>query len=208
MHALHERATTRLSHGLFSDGLVEHLQQLRFVEDEFLPRHAGHFVVRREFDCIDGACFFAHAAINAAQFVDVELLGILFAIFPRALRRHDVNAIRRTRRRAHHACDATHATVFVLIESMHAAEIVAELPAIFDGSVIALLLRILQHPHVLANGTIASEVLKRMPHRRSETLEDVRDEQTFHPCERGGGDINQFVVANSHGVRDGRVSHG
>ena len=161
--------------------------------------------MRRQLNRIHRARLFAHAAEDAAQFIDIELHGILFAILPRTLCSHDVNAIRGARSGAHHARNTTHAAVLVLIQPMHAAEVVAELAAIFHRAIVALLLGILDHPDVLSNRAVASKVLKRMTHRCPETLEDVRNEQALRPGERGGRDINHFIVANSHWLRDGRV---
>gem|GEM_PF-5920791 len=166
-----------MSHRLFADGLVVHLQQLRLVEDEFLARQTSHFVVRCEFDRVARASFFAHAAVNTTQFIDIELLRILLAIVPRAFVGDDVNALCWARRRAHEARDAAHATVFVFVEPMDAAEVRAILTTFFDRTVIALHLWILQHPDVLLVRATAADVLEAVTQGGAETLEDRGQEQ-------------------------------
>ena len=64
-------------------GLVVNTQQFFLVEDHFLAALARQIVEARQFDGIDRAGFFAHAAIDTAKFVDCEGLGIFFAVGPR-----------------------------------------------------------------------------------------------------------------------------
>ena len=70
------------SHRLFDDRLIVHFQQFGFVENHLLTRQADDVVDVGQLNCIDRACFFAHAAVDAAQFVDVELCRIFFAVGP------------------------------------------------------------------------------------------------------------------------------
>ena len=83
MNAADHMRITRVSHGLFFDGLVVDLEEFGFVEDEFLSRHAGDFVERRQLNGITRTRFFAHAAVDAAKLIDIELLGIFFPVVPR-----------------------------------------------------------------------------------------------------------------------------
>ena len=189
-----------LSHGLFADGLVVDLQQLRLVEDEFLAREASHFVVRREFDRVAGASLFAHAAVDAAQFVDIKLLRVLLAIVPRTFVGDDVNALRGARRRAHETRDTAHATVFILIEAVHAAEVGSVLAALLDGAIVTLHLWVLQHPDVLLVRAATADVLEAVAQGRAEPLEDGGEEQCFAAGEAGWGHIDDFFVADRHGA--------
>ena len=88
---------------------------------------------------------------------------------------------------------------------MHAAEVLAELPAFFYRSIIALLLGILHHPDVLLRGATATNVLKAMAQCCAKSLEDRGKEQTLAAGEAGWCDINDFVVADRHKERDGTV---
>ena len=188
------------SHGLFADGLVVDLQQLRLVEDEFLARKASHFVVRREFDRVAGASLFAHAAIDAAQFVDIKLLRVLLAIVPWTFVGDDVNALCGARRRAHKARNAAHATVFILVEAVNAAEVRAILATLFNRAIVALHLWVLQDPDVLLVRATTADVLEAVTQRRAKPLKDRGEEQCFAAGEAGWGHIDDFFVADRHGA--------
>ena len=189
-----------LSHRLFADGLVVDLQQLRLVEDEFLAREASHFVVRREFDRVAGASLFAHAAIDAAQFVDIKLLRVLLAIVPWTFVGDDVNALCGARRRAHKARNAAHATVFILVEAVNAAEVRAILATLFNRAIVALHLWVLQDPDVLLVRATTADVLEAVTQRRAKPLKDRGEEQCFAAGEAGWGHIDDFFVADRHGA--------
>ena len=189
------------SHRLFADGLVVDLEKLGLVEDEFLPREAGDLVVRRQLDRVAGARLFAHAAVDAAQLVDVELLGVLLAIVPGALLGDDVDAVRRARGRAHEARHAADAAVVVLVQAMHAAEVVAELAALLDGAVVALLLGVLDHPEGVLVLAVATHVLERVPEGRAEASEDLGEEQPLGGVEPLRGHVDDVVVVDRHGTR-------
>src|SRR5688500_861225 len=109
------------SHRFFLDRLIVNPQQLFLVEDHLLPRQPNDIVDVGEFDRVDGARFFAHAAVDAAQLVDVELGRVFLAVVPRRFVRLDVDAARRTGGRAHEAGDALDAALLVLVQPVHAA---------------------------------------------------------------------------------------
>src|SRR5690606_40002538 len=63
-------------------GLIVDLEQLLPVEYQFFAAKTCQIVDGSEFDGVDRAGLFTHSAINAAKFVDLELCGILVAVFP------------------------------------------------------------------------------------------------------------------------------
>ncbi len=78
-----------------------------FHEVFLVPRLTGglaHFVDIAELDRVFWAGLFTHAAKAAAQGVDLELDGVLLLVIP--FTGLDVDAFRRTNRRAQHACRA------------------------------------------------------------------------------------------------------
>jgi len=160
--------------------------------------------VRSQFDRINRARLFAHSAVNAPQFINIKLLGIFFAIWPWTFLRDDVDAVRRAGRRAHHARDAAHATVLVLVQSMNAAKCRTKLAALFDGSVIAFLLGILHNPEILFVGAVAPKVLDEMSHGRAKSFNDAGHKEALAQCQRLGSDINNFIITNWHGAEDSR----
>ena len=163
--------------------------------------------MRCQFNGIARARLFAHAAVDAAQFVDIELLWIFLAVIPRTLFRDDMDAIGRTRRRAHHARHASHAPILVLVESMHPTKSSAVLSTLFDRTIVTLLFRVLQNPNVLLIGAIAPKVLECMAHRRAKSLDNVHDEKPLGRVQSARGHIHNIIVANRHSSK-GRNSRG
>ena len=81
------------SHRLLVDGAVEDLQQLGLIEDHLLAGHAGDLVVRRQLNRVAWARFLAHAAVDAAQLVDIKLLGVFLAVLPRRFLGENVTTV-------------------------------------------------------------------------------------------------------------------
>ena len=102
-------------------GAVVHLEEFFLVEGQLCAGLANVVVNRRQFDGIDGAGEFAHTAINASEFVDLEADGIFFAIGPGRGAADDGDALGGTGRLAHRAGDAGDASLVVLVEPMQAA---------------------------------------------------------------------------------------
>jgi len=102
------------------------------LEQLFFAIHQGIDVVRGEFESMavrDGvgrAGLHAIAAENTARVVDVVNAGVTFAggntIRIRIFRGFDVNAIRRTRRRAQEAANAFFQAAFVAMQDVNAAD--------------------------------------------------------------------------------------
>ena len=121
----------------------------------------------RQFDGVDGAGFLAHAAVDAAEFVDVEFLGVFLAIGPGGLGGFDVDAAGGAGGGAHEAGDAFDAAFLVLVQAMHAAIGAEEHAALFDGQILTAFLGVLDHEvlaaqhgqHVLHGGAEADEGL-------------------------------------------------
>ena len=155
--------------------------------------------MRRKFNGVHWARFLAHAAVNAAQLVNVELLWIFLAVIPRTFIGHNVNAIRGARRGAHKARNASHAAIFIFIQPMHAAEIGTELSAFLNRAIVALLLWILHHPNIFLGGTVAAKVFKRMAHGGAESLEHRHNKKILGAVEFALSHINNLVVWNCHG---------
>ena len=101
--------------------LVEDAQQLLLVEHHLLAAQAGQVVQRRQLDGVHRAGLLAHAAVDAAQLVDDERLGVLLAVRPRRRGGHDVDAVGRAGGRAHVAGHALDAALLVAVEPMDAA---------------------------------------------------------------------------------------
>src|SRR5207245_4894170 len=124
---------------------------------------ADAVVLLGQLDRVDGAGFFAHAAVDAAQLIDVELRGVFLPVGPRALGRLDVDAARRAGGGAHEAGDALDSPFLVLVQAVDAAVGAQEHAALFDGDVLAALLGILDDAilpaehleHVLRRGSQA-----------------------------------------------------
>jgi hypothetical protein len=157
--------------------------------------------VRGQFDRINWARFFAHAAINAAQFIDIKLLGIFFAVFPRAFFGHDVNAICGASRRAHETCNASNATIFIFIQTVNTAEGRPKLSAFFDWSIVAFLFWILHDPQVLFIRSITPDIFDKMSQSCAETLDDAGNEETLAQSERLRSDIDNLIVWDRHSGR-------
>src|SRR5690606_1416793 len=104
-------------------GQVIDAQELFLVEHHLLTRQADHVVLRGQFDGIDRAGLLAHAAEDAPQLIDLELLGVLLAVVPGALRRFDVDAPGRADRRAHHARDALDPSLLIPVQPVNAPEV-------------------------------------------------------------------------------------
>ena len=121
-----------------------HAQQLFLVEDHLLACQADHVVFESEFDGIHRAGFLAHATVNAAEFIDIELGRVFFAIRPRRRFAHDMNAMRRASRRTHITRHALHPPLLVAVQAMHPAISLRGHAAVKDGFVFAALFRILQ----------------------------------------------------------------
>src|SRR5687768_11006908 len=79
------RITHYLSHRLRLLRLVEDAEQLGLVEDHLLAGHADDVVDARQLDRVHRAGLLAHAAVDAAQLVDVELGRVLLAVGPGGL---------------------------------------------------------------------------------------------------------------------------
>src|SRR5690606_28716403 len=84
------------------------------------------------------------AAVDAAQFVDVELDRVLLAIVPRRFARFDVNAVGWADGRAHEAGDTLDPAVLVAIEPMHTAIVRLVETAFLARLILATLFRVLQ----------------------------------------------------------------
>lgn len=189
----------RSSHRLAVNRQVIHLKEFRLVEDEFLTTHASDVVDRCQFDGIARACFFAHAAVDAAELIDVELLWILFAIRPRALFGLDVNAVRWARSLAHEACHTADASVFILVQAMNASEVRLVNAAVLDIAMLAALLWVLEYPQRVLVGTIAAHVLEGVAQGGAQALEHVHHIEALGAVELLGSDVENFVVADGHG---------
>src|SRR5262249_25046553 len=62
--------------------LVEHTEQLLLVEHHLLAAQPGEVEQRGQLDGVHRAGLLAHAAVDAAQLVDDERLGVLLAVAP------------------------------------------------------------------------------------------------------------------------------
>ena len=117
----------------------------------------------RQLDGIDGAGLLAHAAIDAPEFIDVELGGVFFAIGPGTFGGLDVDAVGRAGRGTHETGDAFDPAFVVLVEAMNAAICFEEHSSLFDGQVFAFFFRILNHAILAANHDV-----EHVAHRRSQ----------------------------------------
>jgi hypothetical protein len=170
------------------------MQELLLVEDHLLPACADNVVLRRQLDRIHRAGFFAHAAVNAAKLIDLELRRVLFAVVPGRFRRLDVDALGRTDRRAHHARHALHAARFVAVQTVHAAEVAGVLAAVFELEVLAADFRILHHAACPALPPRSEQVTQ----RRAKTLDDVREVHGLRRIHRLGIEIDDVFRADRH----------
>ena len=193
------RAIKKQSHGLIFNGLVVDLEEFLLVEDHLLSGQSGDLVSRRQFDGVDRAGFFAHAAVDASKFVDVELLRIFLAVVPGAFLGNDVDAIGRAGGRAHEARDATDPAVVILIQSMDAPEVIAELSAFFDGSLIPLFFGILDDPDGVLVLPVAADVLEGVPERGAQSAEDLRQIEPLGGGELLRGHVDDVIFAVLHG---------
>jgi len=110
-------------HRFLIDGHVIDGEEFGLIEDHFLSGAANNIVHRGEFDRIDGAGLFAHAAEDAAEFVDFELGGVFFAVIPGGFGGLDVDAVGGADGGAHHAGDALDTAGGVFVESVDASEV-------------------------------------------------------------------------------------
>ena len=124
-------------HRFLVDGQVVDGEEFGLVVDHFLSAATSDIVEVGEFDRVDGTCFFAHAAEDAAEFVDFKLRGVFFSVVPRGFRGFDMDAVCRTDGWAHHARNAFDATCSVFVESVDPTEVALLDAALFDLKVFA-----------------------------------------------------------------------
>jgi hypothetical protein len=158
-----------------------------------------------QFDGVYRAGFFAHATEDAPKFIDVELLGVLLTVFPRRLFGHDVDAIRWARGGAHEARNATHATVFISIESVHTAEGRLVLAAFEYITLFASLFGVLNDVDVLLVLPVAAHIAEGVPKGGAKPLENSWQKEPVRAAHRGWGDINDLFWINGH--EGGMVVH-
>ena len=187
------------SHGLVFDGLVVDLEKFRLVEDHFLSGQSGDLVSRRQFDGVDRAGFFAHAAVDAPQLVDVELLRIFLTVVPGAFLGNDVDAIGRAGGRAHEAGDATDPAIVVLVQAMNTSEVIAELSAFFDGSLVPFFFGILDDPDGVLVLPVAADVLEGVPEGGPEPAENLREIEPLSGRELLRGHVDDVIFTVLHG---------
>jgi len=181
-------------HRLFTDGLIEDLQQLFFVEDHLSAGHADDVVFGGQFDGVDRASLFAHAAVDAAQLVDLELDGVLLAIVPGAFARGDVDAAGGADGRAHHARDTLDPALLIAIEAVHAAEVALVETTLLDGHVFTPLLGVLHG----AAGFALAEAGEEVAHGDAKTFDDFRHVDALEPVEGRGGDFDDVLFVDGH----------
>ena len=187
------------SHGLVFDGLVVDLEKFRLVEDHFLSGQSSDLVSRREFDGVDRAGFFAHAAVDAAQLVNVELLRILLAVVPRTFLGDDVDAVGGAGRGAHEAGDATDTVVVILVQTMNASEVIAELSAFLNWSVVPFFFGILDNPDGVLVLAVATDVLEGVPERGPEPAENLREIEPLGGRKLLRGHVDDVIFTVLHG---------
>jgi len=152
------------------------MQELILVKYHFLARLAHNIVQRCQLDRVDWARFFAHAAEDTPEHIDLELRWIFFAIIPRGFSRLDMDAVRWANSGAHHARDTLHPISSIPVEPMHTAEVRKLHPALFGGIVLSALLRILNR----SAGSPLTKRGKEVPHGRAKhPLHDRRDIHRF-----------------------------
>ena len=186
-------------HRLVVDGFVVHGQEFLFVEDHGLTAGAHDVVHRGEFDGIDGAGFFAHATVNAAEFVEVELGGVFFAVVPGGFGTFDVNAVCRTGGGTHETGDTSHAALLVTVQTMHATEVGLVQTAVFDVHVFATFFGVL---HGLGSLAVTEGVFE-VAQRRADAFEDFRQVHLLGTGQRLGVHVHNVFITNRHaGLRE------
>lgn len=189
---LNERGSE--SERLLIDREVVDREEFGLVVNHFLSALPDHIIERGQFDRVNGACFFAHAAEDAAELVDLEFRGVFLAIIPRGFRGFDVDAVRWTNSGAHHARNAFHASRGVFVEAVHPSEVARLDPAFFDGEVLTAFFRVL---HRVAGASL-SEGGEEVTERGPESPENRREIDGLHRGHRLGGDVFDLVVWDAH----------
>ena len=187
------------SHGLVFDRLVVDFKELGLVKDHLLSRESGDLVSRREFDGVDWAGLFAHAAVDASQFVDVELLRILLAVVPRTFLGDDMDAVGGAGRGAHETSDATDPAVVILVQTMNASEVIAELSAFLNRSLIPFFFGILDNPNGVLVLAVATDVLEGVPEGGPEPAENLREIEPLSGRELLRGHVDDVIFTVLHG---------
>ena len=178
------------------------MQEFFFVEDHLLAAAAHDVVLGREFDRVDRAGFFAHAAVDAAELVDLEFLRVFFPVIPRALFSRDVDAVGWADGRAHHARHAFHAAVFVPVEPVNAAEVGLVHPAFEDGLVLTPLLGVLDHAAGLfLTEPALPEACEKMSERGPKAFDHLWEIQALRTGHGRGFDMDDVLVADGHSDR-------
>jgi len=176
------------------DGQVVDGEEFGFVEDHFLAAFADDIVEGGQFDGVDGACLFAHATEDAAEFVDFELGGVFFSVVPGGLGGLDMNAVGGADGGAHHAGDAFNSACGVFVETVDSTEVAVFDAALFDREMLAAFFGVL---HGVAGSALA-EGGEEVPEGGAEATEDGGKVDGFHGSHRLWGQINDLGVVDGH----------
>ena len=193
------QGSDRKSHRLLIDGRVVDAQEFFLVEDHLLAGHAHDVVHRGQFDRVDRTGLFAHAAVDAAELIQVELDRVLLAVVPGRLFALDVDAVGGAGGRAHHAGDAADPAVLVSVEAVDAAEVAGVEAAVFDGLVLAPFFGVLEGFEPLAAAGPLADGAGHVLERGSQALEDLGEVERLGRVEGLLVDVDDVRFVDGHG---------
>lgn len=182
-------------HWFAVDRHVVDVEQLFLVKDHLLAGEADHVVFRGQFDSVNRAGFLAHAAKNAAQFVNFKACRVFFPVFPGALRGLNMDAPGRADSGAHHACHTLHAALLVPVQAVDAPEVAGVLTPIQDREVLPSDFGVLHG----SAGPPLSKAREEMPKRGPEPLHDLGDIHAFQRGKLGGVQAKDVLLSDGHG---------
>jgi hypothetical protein len=170
------------------------VEEFLLVKDHLLAR-SGHDVVHGgEFDGVYGARFFAHAAVDASEFIDFKLGWVLLTVIPRAFRRFDMDAPGWADGRAHHACDTLDPTLLVAVQAVHTTKVAWVQTAVKHRQVLAPDLGVLHD----AAGTSLSERSEEVPQGCAKPLDDLRYVDSLKPSGGRWIETEDFLFTDCH----------
>ena len=136
--------------------------------------------------------------MGASDLVDVELLRILLTGFPRTFLGDDKDAVGGAGGGAHETSDATDTAVVILVQTMNASEVIAELSAFLNWSIIPFFFGVLDNPDGVLVLAVATDVLEGVPKRGPEPAENLREIEPLGGRELLRGHVNDVIFTVLH----------